>query len=236
MSLMTATLFPSLSPRRLAVLVSGGLDSAILVGEAVRAFEAVQPLYVRTGLAWEPVEQDHLRRFLAALASPVLRPLHVLDLPVADLYDAGHWSLSGSDVPGADTPDDAVFLPGRNVLLLAKSLLWCHLHEYPAVAMAPLGSNPFPDATDAFFQAYQEVVNRAVGGSVRVLRPYAELHKVDVMRRGAGLPLELTFSCIRPRSGRHCGRCNKCAERARAFADAGLPDGTPYDQEPACTA
>jgi 7-cyano-7-deazaguanine synthase len=27
---------------------------------------------------------------------------------------------------------------------------------------------------------------------------------------------------------RHCGRCNKCAERRKAFADAGIADGTPY--------
>ena len=106
----------------------------------------------------------------------------------------------------------------------------------PAVALAPLESNPFPDATPAFFTAYQEVVNQAVGGSVRVLRPYLGLHKTDVMRRGRGLPLGLTFSCIRPVEGRHCGRCNKCAERRRAFADAAVPDPTEYHREAPCTA
>lgn len=220
----------------LAVLVSGGLDSAILLGEALRHGHAVHPLYVRTGLYYEPVEQQHLQRFLAALAGPRLRPAHVLHLPVGDLYDARHWSLSGEGVPDADSADEAVFLPGRNVLLLAKAVLWCHLHGVPAVALAPLAGNPFPDATPAFFDRFQDVVNEAVAGRVRVLRPYARLDKVEVMRRGAGLPLELTFSCIRPRQGRHCGRCNKCAERRRAFHDAGLPDRTPYHQEPACSA
>ena len=71
---------------------------------------------------------------------------------------------------------------------------------------------------------------RAVGGSVRVRRPYADLglHKRDVLRRGAGLPLEHTFSCLRPAGGRHCGRCNKCAERRAGFRDAGVPDPTRY--------
>jgi 7-cyano-7-deazaguanine synthase len=45
---------------------------------------------------------------------------------------------------------------------------------------------------------------------------------------GDGLPLELTFSCLRPVGGLHCGRCNKCAERRRGFAEAGLPDPTQY--------
>jgi 7-cyano-7-deazaguanine synthase len=139
-------------------------------------------------------------------------------------------------VPDADSADEAVFLPGRNVLLLAKALLWCHLHQVPEVALALLKSNPFPDATPAFFAAFQNAVNRAVGGAVRVSRPYAGQTKADVLRRAAGLPLELTFSCIRPAGGRHCGHCNKCAERRRAFADAGLTDPTPYDRGKSCTA
>jgi 7-cyano-7-deazaguanine synthase len=218
----------------LAVLVSGGLDSAILLAESLHNHSAVYPLYVRNGLSWEAVELHHLRNFLEAIHAPRLQPLHILDLPVADLYDA-HWSLTGQNVPDADSPDEAVFLPGRNVLLLTKAMLWCHLHGVGAVALAPLGSNPFPDATLAFFNAFQEVVNQAVCGRVRVLRPYAELHKTEVMHRGRGLPLERTFSCIRPVGSRHCGRCNKCAERRRAFADAGLPDGTEYHAEGPCT-
>ncbi|MFO0880230.1 MAG: 7-cyano-7-deazaguanine synthase [Gemmataceae bacterium] len=212
----------------LAILVSGGLDSAILVGEAARHCSRVYPLYVRFGLAWEEVEQAHLRRFLQALAAPAVQPLTLLDLPVGDLYGQ-HWSVTGRDVPGAETADEAVFLPGRNVLLLAKALLWCHLHQVPAVAMAPLESNPFPDATPAFFQAFEQVVNQSVGGAVRVLRPYAHLHKIDVLRRGSSLPLQHSFSCIHPRHGLHCGQCNKCAERKKGFAEAGLADPTAYD-------
>ena len=196
---------------------------------------AVQPLYVRCGLYWEAVELTHLQRFLVALSSPKLRPLHILEMPVGDLY-ADHWSLSGDDVPGADTSDEAVFLPGRNVLLLSKAMLWCHLHDVGELALAPLASNPFPDATPTFFADFAAVVNRAVGGCVKVVQPYLHLHKSDVMRRGVGFPLELTFSCIHPIQDRHCGLCNKCAERRHAFIDVGLPDRTPYHQEKPCTA
>jgi 7-cyano-7-deazaguanine synthase len=221
----------------LAVLVSGGLDSAILLGETLRAHRAVHPLYVRCGLFWEEVEFAHLRHFLRAVQCPALQQLHVLHMPVTDLYPS-HWSLTGKDVPDARSPDEAVFLPGRNVLLLAKAILWCHLHSVPAVAMAPLESNPFPDATPAFFAAFAAVVNQAVEGGVKVLQPYLGLHKIDVLRRGRDFPLQWTFSCIRPvgGEGRHCGACNKCAERQKAFRDAGLSDPTLYHQERQCTA
>jgi 7-cyano-7-deazaguanine synthase len=211
----------------LAVLISGGLDSAILLGEALRSHEAVYPLYTRCGLFYEADELAHLHRYLDALRCPALQPLHILHMPVADLYGE-HWSLTGKNVPARDTPDEAVFMPGRNVLLLVKAVLWCHLNGVNAIALAALQSNPFPDATPAFFAGLQDVMNSAVGGTVEILRPYAGLHKVDVMRRGAGLPLGHSFSCISPRDGRHCGECNKCAERQLAFASAGMDDPTIY--------
>ena len=81
------------------------------------------------------------------MAVPGLRPLAILDLPVVDLY-GDHWSLGGGDVPDSESGDDAVFLPGRNVLLLSKAMLWCHLHGVPGLALGTLGGNPFADATD----------------------------------------------------------------------------------------
>ena len=60
----------------------------------------------------------------------------------------------------------------------------------------------------------------------------AEQHglKVQVVARGKKWPLELTLSCLAPRDMQHCGRCNKCAERRKAFAGAGLPDKTVYHE------
>ncbi|MGL4421025.1 MAG: 7-cyano-7-deazaguanine synthase [Gemmataceae bacterium] len=215
----------------LAVLISGGLDSAVLLAEALTVYPAVQPIFVRVGSLWEEIEERYLRRFLQAVWQPNLRPLLTLSQPVDDLY-GNHWSLTGEQIPDANSADDAVFLPGRNVLLLAKALLWCHLNGIPELATAPLVTNPFPDATPTFYDGFAAIVSTAVAGNVRVLRPYANLglFKVDVLRRGAAVatPFEHTFSCIDPQLGLHCGRCNKCAERQQGFAAAGLADPTHY--------
>jgi 7-cyano-7-deazaguanine synthase len=221
--------------RPLAVLVSGGLDSAILLAESLHQYPAVWPLYVQFGLFWEQTELQHLHRFLDAIRTPTLRTLTMLTLPVADLYGE-HWSLTGIGVPAAGTPDAAVYLPGRNVLLLAKAMLWCHLHGVPTLALAPLESNPFPDATPAFFAAYEAIVNQAIRGAVQVVQPYLGLHKEAVLQRGRHLPLQWTFSCMRPIDGQHCGACNKCAERRNAFLRAGCPDPTVYHREEECSA
>jgi 7-cyano-7-deazaguanine synthase len=202
----------------LAVLISGGLDSAILLGSALTNHDAIYPLYIRCGLLWESAELNHLRRYLQALSCPALRSLVILEQPVADLYGA-HWSLTGKDVPDAQSHDEAVFLPGRNVLLLSKSLLWCHLNRVSALALGSLGTNPFPDASPEFFQEMQNVVNQSVHGNVEIRLPFAGMKKKDVMRFGRHLPLELTFSCLRPVAGERCGKCNKCAEWQQAFTE-----------------
>lgn len=211
----------------LAVLISGGLDSAILLGDALGKYPAIYPLFIRCGLYWEAAELDHLGRFLSAIADRTLKPLTILELPVSDLY-GDHWSLTGRDVPSAQHADEAVFLPGRNVLLLAKALLWCHLRHVPAVALGSLASNPFPDATSEFFSALKNVVNQAVHGNVQIRIPFAGMKKRDVMLLGQAFPLAYTLSCIAPEGVVHCGRCNKCAERRLAFEEAGLTDPTVY--------
>jgi 7-cyano-7-deazaguanine synthase len=222
-----------------AVLVSGGLDSSILLADLLRPppgrlsqaapRRRVQPIYVRSGLFWEKAELRAVRRFLKAVTpgGNRLRRLVALDLPVADLY-ADHWSVTGRDAPGAESPDEAVYLPGRNLLLLVKAALWCRMHGVEELALGVLRSNPFGDASAAFLADFQGSLNRAVGGRLRITRPYASLSKRKVMQRGAGLPLELTFSCIAPVRGLHCGKCNKCAERRAAFRSVGWPDPTQY--------
>ncbi|MBX9790357.1 MAG: 7-cyano-7-deazaguanine synthase [Pirellulales bacterium] len=223
----------------IGLLVSGGLDSGILLGHLLAAGRTVQPFYVRGSLRWEPAELATLRLLLAALARPGLAELVVLDMPVADLY-RDHWSVTGRGVPDETTPDEAVFLPGRNALVILKPALWCQMHGIEELALAPLVTNPFPDATATFFDLFERTLSQAaqppdgVARPLRIVRPFGHLHKREVMQLGRSLPLELTFSCIDPVAGAqgeaslHCGRCNKCAERKAAFKDAGLDDPTRY--------
>jgi 7-cyano-7-deazaguanine synthase len=226
---MAYTWPPARPTTPLAVLCSGGLDSAILLAEACRVYPAVVPIYVKVGTVWEATEQAYLARFLAAIRSATLQPLVTLDQPCQDLY-ASHWSMTGQGGPAAGDPEEDSYLPGRNQLLFTKPLLWCLQHGVPELATAPLASNPFPDASPEFYDGLARLAGLGVGAQVRILRPYAELglHKDDVLRRGHGLPLEHTFSCNRPVRGLQCGTCSKCGERIQGFQAARLHDPTPY--------
>jgi 7-cyano-7-deazaguanine synthase len=209
------------------LLVSGGLDSCILLAHLLASGRRVQPFYVQSGLHWQRDELWALRAFSITIDCNRLEPLVVFDMPLRDLY-GHHWSITGRDVPAADSRDEAVYLPGRNALLAIKPSLWCAMHGIEELALAVLNSNPFADATDEFFCDFGAALHRAAGCRVQLTRPFAHLQKKDVMELGRGVPLELTFSCIAPIGGLHCGRCNKCAERQRAFRSIDLEDPTQY--------
>jgi len=214
------------SPSTIGVLVSGGLDSAILVSYLLEQGEQAQPFYVESHLRWQEAELAGLREYLKAVGRPELAELVLLELPLQDLY-GGHWSLTG-DVPGAATADDAVYLPGRNLLLATKPALWCQMHGIGRLALGVLGSNPFDDASEAFFAALENTLARLGQPPLKIVRPFGAMHKREVMELGRNYPLGLSFSCISPVGRLHCGRCNKCAERQTAFRMAGMDDPTVY--------
>jgi 7-cyano-7-deazaguanine synthase len=238
-----------------AVLLSGGLDSAVLAAEEAARAE-IQPIYVGVGLAWEDAEHAMLMRLLAA--DPLrarVRPLVSLTVDMRDVYSATHWAVEGTP-PAYHTPDEDVYLPGRNVILLGKAGVFCAAARIDRIVLGTLGHNPFPDATPAFRSAMAEALSLGLAHPLRVDAPYADVSKAEVVRRGAalGVPFALTLSCMspvyrkgfgirdsgfdraasdesrvpNPESPLHCGLCSKCRERHDAFLELGLADPTEY--------
>jgi 7-cyano-7-deazaguanine synthase len=215
----------------IAVLCSAGLDSAVLLAhEAARS--RVTPIYVHAGLSWEREEREALERLLSAppLFSARVNPLAVLELPIRDVYPDSHWALAGTP-PAYDTPDEDVYLAGRNVILLTKAAIFCTQRRIPRVAIGILAGNPFPDATEHFFTALQQALALGLDRTTTLEAPFRALSKAQVVALGEslGVPFGLTLSCMRPKGGIHCGACSKCRERHDAFVEAGAVDPATYD-------
>ena len=190
----------------------------------------VTPIYVRKGLAWEDAEHAALLAFVKALGNPNVKPVTTLSVPVRQIYGR-HWSVTGQDVPSYDAPDGAVYLPGRNVLLLGLTAVWCSIHGVSRISIGTLGGNPFSDATPAFFESFASVLSQGLGHRILVEAPYRGGSKSQLIRTHSHLPLELSLTCIAPSNGKHCGNCNKCRERREAFVEAGVEDKTAYAKE-----
>lgn len=217
-------------PRRSSsacLLVSGGLDSGLLLHRYLSQGIRVLPVYLRCGLYWEVGELHWLHKFLRAVRTPQLSPLCTVELPLGGVY-TNHWSLTGRHVPGPRSADAAVYLPGRNVLLVTAAAIASAKHRIFTIALGVLQGNPFGDASPHFCAHLAAALSQALNHPLRIVMPLRTMSKADAIRAARGSPLELTFSCLQPVGTRHCGRCNKCAERRRAFRVAGIQDRTVY--------
>jgi 7-cyano-7-deazaguanine synthase len=212
------------------VLLSGGLDSAVLLADELTREESVWPIHVRAGLAWEDAETRAIARLL--LEPPFAgrtRPLSTIDLDMRDVYPATHWAVAGH-APAYDRPDEDVYLEGRNIILVAKAAVLAARRNAPRIVLGPLAGNPFPDATPEFFGAMGRALSLGLAHPIDVVAPFRHMKKTDVIRLGLslGVALEHTMSCMAPKGDQHCGACNKCRERREAFADARVNDPTLY--------
>jgi 7-cyano-7-deazaguanine synthase len=201
------------------VLFSGGLDSAVLLALERRDFSPVWPIHVRAGLAWEAAEADAIAQLLASPPfAGRIEPLIALTLDMRDVYPADHWAVRG-EPPAYDTPDEDVYLEGRNVVLIAKAAVVCARLGVGRLALGPLAGNPFPDATPEFFASMSRAMSLGLSRPLDIVAPLSTLHKEEVVRIGLelGVPLDLTLSCMNPAGGRPCGRCSKCRERDAAL-------------------
>jgi 7-cyano-7-deazaguanine synthase len=190
----------------------------------------VTPIYISVGLAWESAEREIANRFLAAI-----RPTHrvndivVLSVDMRDVYPASHWAIVGRP-PGYHTPDEDVYLPGRNIVLLGKAGVYCAIAGIERLVLGTLDHNPFPDATSDFRNRMASAMSTGLAHPLTVDAPYARLSKAEVIRRAVAmrLPLELTLSCMNPSGTMHCGVCSKCRERHDAFLSEAVADPTTY--------
>lgn len=216
------------------VLFSSGLDSAVLLADAVARFGGAQPVYVAAGLAWESPEQAVAARFLDAMPSSAgVRPLVTLDVTMRDLFPAAHWAITGT-APAFDTPDSDVYIDGRNIILLSKTGVYAARSGLSRILIGPLSGNPFPDASPEFFRSMAHTLSIGLGTGIEIEAPFLAMKKADVIRRGMSLqvPFALTLSCMQPAGGIHCGQCSKCRERLDAFREAGAEDPALYATTP----
>ena len=128
--------------------------------------------------SWQAVE-----RLLATAPFAALAPLARLTFPARDLYPATHWALTGTPA-GFDTPDEDVYLTGRNVMLLSKAAIHCAQPDRPSDRDGPLATIPFPMRRRSSSRHARRTLSLGLDHDIEIDAPFASLHKNDVMTLG----------------------------------------------------
>lgn len=230
---------PARAARRAVVLLSGGLDSATVLAMARRDGFDAYCLSFRYGQR-HAVELDS-----AAEVARVLGAVRHVVQPI-DLRAFGGSALT-ADIPVPKDRDEAVmasgipvtYVPARNTVFLSFALAWA---EVLGTGDIFIGVNArdysgYPDCRPEYIRAFEAMANLATKAAVegrlavRIHAPLIAMTKAEIIRAGASLGVDygLTRSCYDPDAmGRACGACDSCTLRRRGFAEAGLPDPTPY--------
>lgn len=211
------------------VLHSGGLDSTVLLYKARREGHAIS-LGVFYG-------QRHMQELGYARNLCASLDIERLEATVpAGLFEKG--SLSGYDTlpEGHYAADNmaSTVVPNRNMVMISLAVALAETRGFDTVAYgAHAGDHPqYPDCRPEFIQALRITIDYATEGRVGLWTPFTAMSKTDIVREGARLevPFERTWSCYKG-TGRHCGRCGTCVERAEAFHLAGIKDPTAYSDQ-----
>ena len=69
--------------------------------------------------------------------------------------------------------------------LISKAAVYAATKHISRIALAPLAGNPFPDATPEFLSTFSTALSLGLDAPIDIVAPYADMHKEDVIRRGA---------------------------------------------------
>jgi 7-cyano-7-deazaguanine synthase len=218
---------------RAVVLLSGGMDSAVVLAIARAEGYACHALSVSYGQR-HGAELDAA----AALASRLGALSH--KVVTVDLRAIGGSALTDAiavpETAGEGIP--VTYVPARNTIMLSIALGWAEVlgAQHLFVGVNAVDYSGYPDCRPAFVEAFERLANLATkagveGRPLRVHAPLIDLSKADIVRRGLqlGVDFAATVSCYQAdAAGRACGRCDACRLRAAGFADAGVADPTRY--------
>ena len=225
------------------VLVSGGMDSAVVIAIAREQGYAVHALSVRYGQRHtsELDAADRVSRSLGAVAHKTVN---------VDLRSIGGSALTDDIAVPTDADGHAIgqaaakdvipvtYVPARNTIMLSVALGWAEVIGATDIfcGVNAVDYSGYPDCRPEFIAAFQNLANLATkagveGAGIRVHAPLQFLSKADIVREGLRLGVDFseTVSCYQAdEQGRACGHCDACRLRAEGFSAAGVADPTRY--------
>ena len=218
------------------VLFSGGLDSSVCLGLAVKEYGAEEVLALSIYYG-----QKHKKELLASERVAEHYGVKRLTVDMGEIFKGSNCTLlegTAEEIPHEEYSEQLkkthggpvnTYVPYRNGLFLSSAAslalnYGCEVIYYGAHADDAAG-NAYPDTSIAFHKAISDAIYIGSGNQLRVLAPFIDKTKAQVVAAGTeiGVPFALTWSCYEGQE-KACGVCGTCRDRKLAFRLNGLTD------------
>ncbi|MEM3381185.1 MAG: 7-cyano-7-deazaguanine synthase QueC [Candidatus Bathyarchaeia archaeon] len=141
-------------------------------------------------------------------------------------------ALMNDGIPMPSEFDQSIIVPFRNAIFLSIAVAYAVSIGASKIMYGAHGSDTpyYPDCRKDFYNAFQTAARLGTETQIEIEAPFYNMEKSGVLMLGSrlGVPYEITWSCYLNRN-KHCGVCESCMNRKKAFTDAGLKDPTPYE-------
>jgi 7-cyano-7-deazaguanine synthase len=216
--------------KKVVVLLSGGMDSAVLLNQHLHDGDEVRAIGFDYGQRHE-CELEFAENYAAFKGVKFA----IADIAcMRELLPGSSQTDSKVEVPEGKYDEDsmkATVVPNRNMIMLSVAIGHAIAHKFDAVSYAAHGGDHaiYPDCRPEFAEAVNACAALCDWHKVELIRPFINISKADICKRGYELGVDFvnTWSCYKGED-LHCGRCGTCVERREAFHLAGIADPTQY--------
>ncbi|MDW7973449.1 MAG: 7-cyano-7-deazaguanine synthase QueC [Thermodesulfovibrio sp.] len=211
------------------VILSGGIDSSTVAYWAKNQGYRVYAITFKYGqIATREVE------CAAKIAEKLGIPIKIIDLSTLKEVFEGATSLCDERIPMTSEFNPLLIVPFRNAIFLSVAVAYAVSINVNRIFYGAQGSDePFyPDCRREFYKAFEKAAAIGTNRELIIEAPFSSIPKSEVIRIGMklGVPYHLTWSCYL-NDLKHCGKCESCLNRKKAFIEAGVTDPTIYEKE-----
>ncbi|MBC7112854.1 MAG: 7-cyano-7-deazaguanine synthase QueC [Candidatus Methanomethyliales bacterium] len=213
--------------KKAVVIFSGGPDSTTLLYLTIKRGYRAYPITFDYGqIAKKEIESAE------KIAGSLGLDLKKVDLSVLkDIY-IGSTSLVDEKIPITREFSKQLVVPFRNGLMLSFAVAYAQSIGAKYIFYGAQGSDEpyYPDCRSSFVRVFQRAARLGTDTKILIKAPLIKMKKSEVIKLGRelGVPFEMTWSCYKG-GERHCGVCESCINRKKAFLEAGVPDPTNYE-------
>ena len=213
--------------KKAVIVLSGGPDSATVAYWAKKQGYKIFPITFKYGQI-AVKETEAAQRIAQTLGTST----KIIDLSALKEIFSDTTSLVNREIPLTAEFSSPIIVPFRNAIFLSVAVAFAVTVGATKIFYGAQGSDePFyPDCRREFYEEFEKAARLGTCEDIVIQAPFSGNKKSDLVKEAAklGVPFELTWSCYLD-GATHCGKCESCMNRKKAFLEAGITDRTKYD-------